>query len=109
MSTRQGGALTIRFILKNEMFGGEEKSVNLADHLAQVGAGVVAEGGGGLQHVVEDVAVEHQALLGLQPVGPGEAEGDGLHRSRLRGDRQTVRPRQLRKPTVVAVSQTVIN
>ena len=94
MSTRQGGALTIRFILKNEMLG-EEKSVNLADHLAQVGAGVVAEGGGGLQHVVEDVAVEHQALLGLQPVGPGEAEGDGLHRSRLRGDRQTVRPSDL--------------
>ena len=70
MGTRQGGALTIRFILKNKCWG-EEKSVNLADHLAQVGGGVVAEGGGGLQHVVEDVAVEHQALLGLQPVGRG--------------------------------------
>ena len=77
------------------MLGEEEKSVNLADHLAQVGGGVVTEGGGGLQHVVEDVAVEHQALLGLQPVGPGETEGDGLHRSRLRADRQTVRPSDL--------------
>ena len=71
------------------MLGGDEKSVNLADHLAQVGAGVVAEGGGGLQHVVEDVAVEHQALLGLQPVGPGEAEGDGSS-----GDEDAVEDRQ---------------
>ena len=67
----------------------------LSDQFAQVGARVVTEGGGGLQHVVEDVAVEHQALLGLQPVGPGETEGDGLHRSRLRGDHQTVRPSDL--------------
>ena len=55
---------------------------------------MVTEGGGGLQHVVEHVAGEDQALLGLEPVGPGQAEGDGLHRSRLEeGEGQRSRAR----------------
>ena len=58
----------------------EQKYGNLlADLFAQLGGGVVTEGGGGLQHVVEDVAGEHQALLGLQPGGSGQGEGHGLH------------------------------
>ena len=48
---------------------------------------MVTEGGGWLQHVVEDVAGEHQALLGLEPVRPGQGEGDGLRGSRLEGRR----------------------
>ena len=64
----------------------------LPDQFAQVGARVVTEGGGGLQHVVEHVAGEDQALLGLQPVGARQGEGHGLSWSRLQGDLQTFRP-----------------
>ena len=53
---------------------------------------MVTEGGGGLQHVVEHVAGEDQALLGLQPLGAGQGEGHGLSWSRLQGDLQTFRP-----------------
>ena len=53
---------------------------------------MVTEGGGRLQHVVEDVAGEDQALLGLEPVGPGQGEGDGLGGSRLEGEDQTSGP-----------------
>ena len=42
--------------------------------------------------MVEDVAGEDQALLGLEPVGPGQGEGDGLPGSGLEGDGQTSRP-----------------
>ena len=63
----------------------------LPDQFAQVGARVVTEGGGGLQHVVEHVAGEDQALLGLQPVGARQGEGHGLSWSRLQGDLQTIR------------------
>ena len=65
----------------------------LADLFGQLGGVVVTEGGGRLQHVVEEVAGEDQALLGLEPVGAGQAEGDGLHGSRLgeEGDTQALR------------------
>ena len=42
--------------------------------------------------MVEDVAGEDQALLGLEPVGPGQGEGDGLGGSRLEGEDQTSGP-----------------
>ena len=69
-----------------------QKYINVpADLFSQLGGVVVTEGGGGLQHVVEHVAGEDQALLGLQPVGAGQGEGHGLSWSRLQGDLQTFR------------------